>query len=442
MKGTWLRINRLPGTAKLLIATNGLSAFGAGMVLPFLWVYLTRVRHFEDWVPAAALAVQAGAAIAGGLVWGALLDRLPYRRAVPYANAVAAVGTFVYGFASSPWIALVAAAVWGFGINGVGTSVRAAYAACTDQDQRTTAYSTDYGMLNLGMGAGVLVGGVLAAAGFASPTARYALLYGIDALTYLVMAVATWKALPGGATRPAADRRTVHGRTEPRLSYLTVLRQPGVAVVLVLLALSALVTFGQFRAGLPGYLLQSHAITAGGLSAAFALNIILCAVVQFVGMPVLEQRSPRTLLAASGVCATGCWLLVLLAGQRHGTAGLLLACGGVALLSVAESLAGPLLSTQLNAVATDEERGRANALFSTTVSASAVVGPIAAGALLPWHQGVLLVVVMGALALASLWPSLRLAVPAKTAAEPQAKDGLTQGERADDEVGPAVAVAH
>jgi MFS family permease len=362
-----------------------------------------------------------------------LLDRLPYRRAVPYANVVAGAGTFVYGFASAPWIALVAAAVWGFGINGVGTSVRAAYAACTDPEQRTTAYSADYGMLNLGMGFGVLVGGALAAADFASPTTRYALLYGIDALTYLVMAAATWSALPGGArSREAAARERGGG-----VRYATLLRRPAVAAVLVLLLLNALVTFGQFRAGLPGYLLQTHAISAGGLSTVFALNIILCAAVQFLGMPLLEQRSPRALLTAAGLCAAGCWGLVYLAGQRHGTAALLLACGGVALLSVAESLAGPLLSTQLNAVATDEERGRANALFSTTVSASAVVGPIAAGALLPWHQGVLLVVVMGALALASLWPSLRLAVPAKSAAEGE----RAEGERADDEVGPAVAVA-
>jgi MFS family permease len=434
MKGTWNRISRLPGTAKLLIATNGLSALGAGMVLPFLWVYLTRIRHFDAWVPAAALAVQAGAAIGGGLVWGALLDRLPYRRAVPYANVVAGVGTFVYGFASAPWIALVAAAVWGFGINGVGTSVRAAYAACTDPEQRTTAYSADYGLLNLGMGFGVLVGGALAAAHFASPTTRYALLYGIDALTYLVMAAATWSALPGGARSGEAQ-----AERKGAVRYTTLLRRPAVAAVLVLLMLNALVTFGQFRAGLPGYLLQTHAISAGGLSTVFALNIILCAAVQFLGMPLLEQRSPRALLTAAGLCAAGCWGLVYLAGQRHGTAALLLACGGVALLSVAESLAGPLLSTQLNAVATDEERGRANALFSTTVSASAVVGPIAAGALLPWHQGVLLVLVMGALALASLWPSLRLAVPAKGGPEPAAEDERTK--RADEEMGAAVAVA-
>ncbi|MFJ5886017.1 MFS transporter [Kitasatospora cineracea] len=406
----WSRIGRLPRTAKLLLATNGLSAFGAGMVLPFLWIYLTRIRHFDAWVPAAALAVQAGAAIVGGLVWGALLDRLPYRRAVPYANIVAGVGTLVYGFASSPWIALVAATVWGFGINGVGTAVRAAYAACTEPDQRTTVYSADYGLLNLGMGAGVVVGGALAAADFATPAARYALLYGIDALTYLVMAAATWGALPGGVrTRAQQD-----GARASRPNYLSVLRRPGIAVVLVLLAMNALVTFGQFRAGLPGYL-QSHSISPGGLSTVFALNIIMCAVVQFVGMPLLERVPARTLLLAAGGCATGCWALVYLSALRHGVQALLVACAAVVLLSVAESLAGPLLSTQLNEAATDEDRGRANALFSTTVSASGVIGPILAGALLPWHGGVLLVVVMVVLSAAFVLPVLRLS-PRKDAA--------------------------
>lgn len=407
MKGL-RRIAALPPAARLLIVTNGISALGAGMVMPFLWIYLTEVRHLPTWVPAATLAVQAFSAVFGGLAYGALLDRLPYNRVVPLANVNAGVGTLLFAFAGHAGVALVAAVVFGFGISGVGTVVRAAYGATTSAEQRETAYSADYGMLNVAMGIGVILGGVFAALAFLGPVGRYFVMYSIDALTFFVMAAATVRALPNRVHHTESKTGAIRG------SYRAVLRSPSLVALLAVLLLSALVSFGQFRAGLPGYLTQTGAITASGLSFAFAVNIILCAFVQFVVMPHLERFSRTLLVAASGVMFAACWVFVLLAGGRTGPAALVLATVAVILLSVGESLVVPLLTTLLNNAVGEDLRGRANALFSITLSTSGVIGPAVAGALLPIGSGAAFVAVMIALsAVATLLTlGLRRALPA------------------------------
>ncbi|WP_238009389.1 MFS transporter [Dactylosporangium sp. AC04546] len=391
---TFGQIRALPGLTRLLIVTNGISALGAGAVMPFLWIYLTEVRHFQTWVPATTLAVQAAAAVLGGLAYGVLVDRLPYNRTVPLANVNAGVGTMVFAFATDPWVAIAAAAVFGFGISGVGTTVRAAYAVTTPKAQRDVAYSTDYGVLNLAMGFGVLMGGAVAAVGSLTPAGRYATLYAIDAVTFLLMAAATITTLPGRVGAADADESD---EPRARAGYLAVLRRPELLVILLLLLLTTLATTAQFRAGLPGFLTQNGAITSTGLSFAFALNILLCAAVQFLGLPLLRRYRKSRLVAAAGVLAGLCWWFVYLAGQRTGTAALVLACVGVSLFSISEALVGPLLTTLLNNAVTDELRGRANGLFSITYSACNVLGPVVAGALLPWSAGLAFIVLMLAL---------------------------------------------
>ncbi|MER5206217.1 MFS transporter [Streptomyces sp. NPDC002825] len=375
------KIRSLPFAARLLLLSDGISSIGIGMVFPFLWVYLTEIRHFDTWVPATALATQAGAAVVGGLTYGAVLSRMPYNRVVPLANVNAGVGTLLYAFAANPVIALVAACIFGFGVSGVAATVRAAYAATTEADQRETAYSADFSVTNLCMGIGVVTGGLIAALDFGTPVLRYGILYTIDALSFFVMAAITLRALPTNQVDAASSEST------QKVGYVSILRRTDVLLVLGALLLASLVTFGQFRGGLPGYLIQTDAVEANGLSVAVTVNIVVCVVIPLFCMAWFSKVPRNLLLAVSGLCAGGCWGFVYLAGEHTGIQALALACSGVALLSVSESLVGPLLSALVNNLVTSEMRGRTNALFSITMSTSAVIGPVIAGALLPVGDG-------------------------------------------------------
>jgi MFS family permease len=96
---------------------------------------------------------------------------------------------------------------------------------------------------------------------------------------------------------------------------------------------------------------------------------------------------------------------------------LVLATVAVILLSIGESVVVPLLTTLLNNAVGEDLRGRANALFSITLSTSAVIGPGLAGALLSLGSGAAFVVVMIVLSVVAtlLVLSLRRTLPAERA---------------------------
>ena len=400
MRGPLGTVRELSPRIRAMLLVNAVNSFGGGLVFPFLWIYLTRVRDLPAWVPAVTLAVQAGTAVLGGLAWGSLLDRLAHRQVVPLVMTVAGVGTGLYALATGVWPALLAAVVYGLGISGVGTVLRAMYAGAPSSRERSLAYSADFAVFNAMTGVGVVVGGVVAEAGLGSLGDRYAGLYLADGVTFLIAGLALYLLLPRTApapepaepgaepgAEPAAEAAAVPA-AEPAGGYRAVLRDRRIAVLLGLLTLCSLVSYGQFRSGLPGYLTAHGALTAGGLSGTFAVNIVIAVAVQFVLGDRLRAVRRSTLLAATGLVWTLAWACVLLAGERSGVQALTAAIAGVILLSVGEALAFPVLAGLLNDLAQDALRGRVNALISVSISTGTMVGPLVAGAALPWGRGV------------------------------------------------------
>jgi len=405
----------------VLLVTNAANAFGGGLVLPFLWIYLSQVRHLPEWVPAATLAAQAIAAVIGGLFWGAELDRVPYRAVVPQVMLVAGVGTAMYAAATSAPLAIFAGVVYGVGISGVGTMLRSVYAVTTSGEQRGLTYSLDFAILNAMAGVGVVVGGVIATASFASPVTRYAVLYLGDGFTFVLTgAVATALLWRSPLKREPAPRGG-----KQRGGYLAVLKDRRLLGVYAVLLMALVVSYGQYKAGLPGYLLARHVMGAAGLSFITAFNIVAVVVVQFLGMPFLRQIPSTRLLALSGAAFAAGWICIAVAGQQHGLATLTAAVIAMAFLSTGEVLVIPVANTLVNNLVADRLRGRANALLSITTSTSSTLGPAIAGATLPFAGGEILLIVLIAGSVVALALGLRLGalVPAGANSDVKQPDG-------------------
>ncbi|MFJ6834162.1 MFS transporter [Streptomyces sp. NPDC091209] len=393
---------------RAVLAVNAVNSFGGGLVLPFLWIYLSQVRGLASWIPAATLAVQAATAVAGGLVWGAVLDRVAPRPVVTLVMGVAGVGTALYAVATTAPLALTAAVVYGLGISGVGTVMRYLYAGAATARERGLAFSADYAVFNAMTGLGVLVGGVAAASGPGSRAARFMALYVADGATFLVAGAAFLLLLPrieraGGAKKAA----------EGSVGYREVLGQRSLAVLLATLTLCSLVSYGQLRSGLPGYLTAGGAVGAEGLSGTFAVNIVVAVVTQVLLGERVQRVRRSTVLGVTGVLWAAAWALVLVAGRQHGTAATVLAMAGVLLLSVGEALVFPVVTGLLNDLADDRARGRVNAMLSVAVSTGSVAGPLLAGIALPHAHGLPLVVLLVAAsaAVALVGPALRRVLP-------------------------------
>ncbi|MCL6673326.1 MFS transporter [Streptomyces panaciradicis] len=378
---------------RAVLAVNAVNSFGGGLVLPFLWIYLGQVRGLPSWVPAATLAVQAATAVVGGLVWGAVLDRVAPRPVVTLVMCVAGAGTALYAVAVSAPAALTAALVYGLGISGVGTVLRFLYAGAATARERGLAFSADYAVFNAMTGLGVLVGGLVAAGGPGSDAARFAALYLADGTTFLLAGLAFLVLLPRIDDRTpespaqAGEDRTVTG-------YGEVLRRPVLAVLFATLALCSLVSYGQLRSGLPGYLTGHGAVGPEGLSGTFAVNIVVAVLTQVLLGERIQRVRRSVVLSATGALWAAAWLLVLAAGRQHGAPATVSAMLGVLLLSVGEALVFPVLTGLINDLAEERVRGRVNAMLSVAISAGSVAGPLLAGATLPLAGGAVLIVAL------------------------------------------------
>jgi len=399
-------LRRLPRRVQILLLADGVNAFGLGTVLPFLFIYLSQVRHINVRVAAAALAVTAVASFGSGLVWGSLLDRYRHRIVMPAVMGLAALGSILYAFADRAWIAIAVAVVVGIASGGVGPVIRTLFATAVPQKERTVFFGLQFGFFNGAVGLGVLVGGLLVN----GTLGRYQLLYAINGITFLVMAAVLLVA-PGDAGKdraPDAGHADGDGDAAAKPSYRTVLRNPVVLLIIATMSLAAVFYYGLFESVLPGYVTINHAVSARGVAGAFVVNLVVVVLVQFVVIPRLGQVRRTTWLTASGLLWGVSWLLVLFAGQSGGWTALTLYVAASVPFAAAEAMVTPVLAALLNDIVDDRVRGRANALFAFAVTGGSILGPAVAAALLPVANGVPLVAVLAAGCLLMLVPTAML----------------------------------
>ena len=413
-------LRELSPRTRTVLGVNAVNSFGGGLVLPFLWIYLSDVRGLPAWVPSLTLALQAATAVAGGLLWGTVLDRFPPRITVPLVMTVAGVGTALYARADDAPTAVAAALVYGFGISGVGTALRFLYAGAASSRERGLAYSADYAVFNAMTGLGVLAGGVVASLDAGTRAVRFAMLYVADGATFVLAGAALFWLLP--RVLATADEPGDPREERPKAGYGEVLKQRHIGVLLGALALCSLVSYGQFRSGLPGYLTQDGALGAEGISGAFAVNILVAVGAQVLLAERIQGIRRSTVLAVSGAVWTVAWTLVLIAGTGHGASALSLALAGVVLLSVGEALVFPVVTSLLNDLAHERVRGRVNALLSVAISTGSVAGPALAGATLPLADGIGLMAVLLAACLAVVSVAVRLRTTLDAGADLAAAD--------------------
>jgi hypothetical protein len=193
---------------------------------------------------------------------------------------------------------------------------------------------------------------------------------------------------------PAVGRRVATSTSESTASgggYATVLRDGRFLRFLIFGLVITTAGYAQIEVGFTGFSTVVAEVPARVVGWAFAGNTLLIVLAQLFVLRWLEGRSRTRALALVGVIFASSWLILALAGlagQGHlgGSAGPTLAAIGVVACSVVfamgETLLSPVMPAITNALATDEVRGRYNALGSMIHGVSGIVGPVVAGPLI------------------------------------------------------------
>ena len=103
----------LPRAVTTLQVGGLVNAFGNGITLPFLFIYLHNVRGIGLGVVGLIVGSHALASIVAGPVFGVLIDRFGGRTLLATALGILAAGYAMYPLVHEPWQGFVVAAITG-----------------------------------------------------------------------------------------------------------------------------------------------------------------------------------------------------------------------------------------------------------------------------------------------------------------------------------------
>jgi MFS family permease len=360
---------RLPRSVQILQAGGLANAFGNGLAIPFLFIYLHNVRGIGLGTAGLVIATNGAVSLVSGPVLGALIDRIGGRKTLAFSLLTMAVGYGLYPFVTEPWQAFGAAAIAGIGNGGFWPSQSSLIAGLTPPEQRHTAFATQRVMMNLGIGLGGLAGGLIASA--ESPE-TFQTLFLLDAFTFLVFVGAL-------AFVPDPPRHAADGHEGRPGSYRDVLRHRIFVGVLALNFVFILAGMAQLET-FPAYAKNFAGVSELGIGIAFFANTLVIVLAQLPIAHALSGRRRMPTLAVLGVVWAASWALVPIAGTwLAGGAAFAVLVVAITIFGIGECLHGTVQAPLVADLANPRLLGRYMALSAWSWSVAFTLGPAAGG---------------------------------------------------------------
>src|SRR5688500_7268352 len=143
---------RLPRQVQLLQVGGLMNAFGNGLVVPFLLIYLHNDRGIGLGLAGLILATNAAVRLVAGPVSGALVDPVAGKAMLTAALGFLTLGFTAYAFVSSPSHGFLASAITGIGNGAFWPAQSALLAGLATREQRAVTFGMQRVVMNLGIG--------------------------------------------------------------------------------------------------------------------------------------------------------------------------------------------------------------------------------------------------------------------------------------------------
>jgi MFS family permease len=352
------------------------SALGSGLTMPFLYVYLAEVRGIATSTVGLLFAWMGLLGFLGSPVGGTLIDRFGPRPVMVVGLTTEALGVASLTLVHNAWHALAVATFLTLGTVGLYPAATAMLTRLVPEDRREKVYGFQFMLMNAGLGVGGVVSGLLVRI---SDPASFQHIYLVDALSYVAYILVVLS-LPRGTG--ALSREDAGRAVGPQPGWGAVLRDR--TLLRVVLTSMVVTTFGyaQFEAGFAAYTVGVAGIPANALGWAFGANTASIVLAQLVALRLIEGRSRTRMLALCAAIWSVSWAVIALSDAVSGGAAVALVVVGLATFGLGETLWAPVAPAIVNDLATEELRGRYNALQGMTWTVAMIVGPALAGLLL------------------------------------------------------------
>jgi MFS family permease len=367
---------RLPRDVYVLELGALVNAFGNGVVLPFLLIYLHNVRGIPFGLAGSAAAVQSAAALASGFLGGTLSDRVGPKRVLLGALAVMTVAFALMPLIRTPWHAFAIYTLWGIGSGSFWPSQSALLAGLTPATRRAPAYALQRLAMNVGVALGGVVAGLIASVGHPG---TFTVLFAIDCATFVgyMLVLARVRAPDLHEGRLGGNWRTVlHDRVFTAFTLLNA----AFMTAAISLVVELLPAFGKNIAG----------ISEQEVGIVFALDAVGVVVLQLPIVKLAEGRSRMRGFALMGTLWAATLMAVWAAGSwTRATAAFGILAGVMVVFAAGECLHGAIHAPLSVDLAPPQLVGRYTAAASISWQIGWIVGPAAGGFLLQ-HRPLLL----------------------------------------------------
>ncbi|WP_436535842.1 MFS transporter [Actinoplanes sp. HUAS TT8] len=351
--------SRFPGTVRLLLASDLITAAGVGLTQPYLIVLLHTARGLPVAAATGMVALAAVTSLVGNPIAGTLIDRYGPRAVMIAGLLVATLGMLLLALGAG--LALAAA---GIGVTGLGWSLSVPalstrLARLVPEFSHQRVYTLQYVLFNVGLAGGAAVGGLVVASASALPS-----LWLVGALLCLVSAI---MARFGGlsASVPADEQGP---------GYRQALADRRLLPLLGAAALLSTVGYGIYNAAPSVLAVAAHDPAAlSWLSVANAVSVIVGATITWRFADRIPARA--ALLWTAGLWAVA-WAICVPTALGTGLAVRPALTVAAILTGAGEVLLAGALPTLVNTIAPEALRGRYNALSSLALTVGMGTGPL------------------------------------------------------------------
>jgi MFS family permease len=363
---------QLPKPVWMLQAGGLANMFGNGVVVPFLIIYLHNVRGISLGVAGLIAASNSLAALVSGPLAGSLADRIGARQTLIGALIVMAGAFSLFPLIRNPWDAFALNALAGLGSGAFWPSQGALLTALTPRTRRHAAFAQQRVTMNLGIGLGAVVGGLIATT---SEPSSFTVLFLLDAATFVAFAAILTR-IPNPAREPQPPERERGG-------YSVVLRDRPFMSFIVLNTVFIAVSIALMSEFFPVFAKNEAGVTESQIGLIFFFNTLLIVILQLPIAKLQEGRRRMKALTGMAVLFAVTWLIVMAGGlwfEREAAT----AVFAVAFLifAVGECLHGTVQGPLVSDLAPRRLLGRYMALSASSWQVAFVIAPASGGFIL------------------------------------------------------------
>jgi MFS family permease len=359
----------LPRPVYTLQAGGLVNAFGNGLVIPFMLIYLNEVRDIDVAIAGLIVATHAVVGILAGAVFGSQIDRFGGKRMLALSLVILMVGYASYALVYEAWQGFLVAIVSGIGMGGFWPAQSTLVTGLTPAEQRPSAFAMQRVVMNLGIGLGAMTGGLIANAD--SP-GTFVAIFLLDAVTFLGYAAVMLALVPEPDLRAS-------GHASRAGSYREVFAHRAYMAVIALNALFILAGYSGFDV-LPLYASRDAGLSETQIGLLFFVNTLIIVFAQLPIAHLSRGRRRMPALALFGALWAGAWLLVPVAGAAVPETAFLILMLVMSAFAIGQCLHGAVAAPLAADLAEPRLMGRYMALNALSWQLGFALGPALGGA--------------------------------------------------------------